>query len=149
MASIDEEIKSRFENDRHRMTANVMFTAGWIGQLMTSFLKPFGLSNQQFNILRILRGAGDWVAMNTVKDRMVEKSPNATRLADKLLGKNLIVRRRSESDRRVVYIKITQTGLRLLKDIDEQDDGVLRNVMNRITDEEARQVAAVLDKMRG
>jgi DNA-binding MarR family transcriptional regulator len=149
MATIDEEIKSKFMHDRHRFTANLVFTAGWIKNLITEFLKPYGISSPQFNILRILRGANDWVAMSEVKNLMVEKAPNATRLADKLLDKELIERQRSDADRRVVYVRISNKGLKLLKKIDDNEDRSHIEFMERITDKEARQMNKILDKMRG
>ena len=115
MPKIDEEVKTNFTNERHRFVTNLIYTAEWVLNISTEYLKPHGISNQQFNILRILRGADDWVAMNNVKDLMIEKSPNATRLADKLLNKKLIERKRSSEDRRVVYISITPPGLELFK----------------------------------
>jgi DNA-binding MarR family transcriptional regulator len=149
MASIDDEVKTNFMNDRHRFVANLMFTSSWIRGLFVEFLKPFGISSQQFNILRILRGAGDWVSMNDVKRLMVEKSPNATRLVDKLLEKGLVERRRSEEDRRVVHINITKAGLDLLSGIDELGDGEHNVFLTRITDEEAKKINPILDRLRG
>ena len=98
------EVKTKFANERHRFVTNLVYTSGWIKNLFTEDLKPFNISSQQFNILRILRGADDWIAMSHVKKLMIEKAPNATRLADKLLNKSLIERKRSNADRRVVYV---------------------------------------------
>lgn len=149
MTKIDEEVKTKFANERHRFITNVVYTSGWVTNLSTEALKPFGISNQQFNILRILRGASDWVAMTDVKGLMIEKSPNATRLADKMLNKNLIERKRSTSDRRVVYIRITKIGLDLLIAIDNTDNKIMAALMNNITEKEAKQVSSILDKLRG
>ena len=110
-------------NDKHRFVVNMMFTANHIRSLFEELLKPFGLTNPQFNILRILRGAGDWKTMGDVKELMIEKSPNTTRLVDKLLDKELIQRERDANDRRVVYIKITTKGLNVLKQIDDIKEG--------------------------
>lgn len=149
MATIDEEIKSKFMNDKHRFTANLMFTSSWIRNSFASYFKAYGISSPQFNILRILKGANDWVTMNHVKSVMVEKSPNTTRLADKLIDKELIERKRSESDRRVVYVKITTKGLNLLKEIDDTNTGEQTKFLDRISEEEARQMSEILDKLRG
>ena len=149
MASIDQEIKSKFQNERHRFMANLMFTAGWVDGLFVDFLKPFGISPEQFNILRILRGAKDWRKMSDVKTLMIQKSPNATRLSDKLLSKELIERRRSEEDRRVVYVKITDLGLKLLLDIDDKTKETKANsFLDNFTDEEAAMLNDVLDRIR-
>ena len=149
MGKIDAEVKTKFSNERHRFITNVVYTSGWVTNLSTEALKPFGISNQQFNILRILRGASDWVAMTDVKGLMIEKSPNATRLADKMLHKNLIERKRSTTDRRVVYIRITKVGLDLLVAIDNTDNKIMAALKNNITEKEAKQVSSILDKLRG
>jgi DNA-binding MarR family transcriptional regulator len=149
MASIDDEVKTNFMNDRHRFFVNLVFTSAWLQGLTTEYLRPFGVSSQQFNILRILRGAKDWVAMNDIKDLMVDKAPNATRLADKLIDKGLIERRRSNADRRVVYINITKKGQALLKEIDKVQKSGPADLFDRITDEEANRASDVLDKLRG
>lgn len=149
MATIDKELNSRFENDKHRMITNIIFTGNWLKNLYVEFLRPYGLSSQQFNILRILRGAGDWLPMSQVKERMIERAPNATRLADKILAKGLLERERSGEDRRVVYVRITQEGLDLLKKVDIDLEGFNVDHIERFTEEEAKMVSTVLDKMRG
>jgi len=149
MAKIDAEVKTKFVNERHRFVTNLVYTSGWIKNLFTEDLKPFGISSQQFNILRILRGADDWVAMNDVKDLMIEKAPNATRLSDKLLNKNLIKRKRSNTDRRVVYVRISSRGVDLLEEIDEKESEVQVALMRRITEKEANRMSEILDKLRG
>jgi len=149
MAKIDDEVKTKFANERHRFVTNLVYTSGWIKNIFTEDLRPFGISSQQFNILRILRGTDDWVAMNDVKDLMIEKAPNATRLADKLLNKNLIERKRSFTDRRVVYVRISKGGLDLLKEIDETGSEIQVALMKRITEKEAIQMSQILDKLRG
>lgn len=150
MAKIDDEIKTKFVNDKHRFLANMVYTTNCFQNLFVEFLKPFEISPQQFNILRILRGANDWVTMNTIKSLMVDKAPNATRLSDKLLDKGYIERKRGEEDRRAVYLSITQKGLELLKEIDDNSDkGEHLLYFDRITDEEARMCSAILDRLRG
>lgn len=150
MASIDEEIKSKFGNNRHRLITNLVFTAGWIRNLSENMLRPYGLSTQQYNILRILRGFGNWMPMTEVKARMVEKAPNATRLADKLLKKGWIERKRSETDRRVVYVQISKEGLELMTRVGSHPEkGEIYQGMERITEEEALLFSEMLDRFRG
>jgi DNA-binding MarR family transcriptional regulator len=112
-------------------------------------MSSFGLTMPQFNILRILRGAGTEITVNTVKDRMIEKSPNTTRLMDKLIDKGLISRVRCGDDRRVVFVEITKDGLELLKQIDVkfEDEGE-KFVPRQLTDEEAEKLSELLDKLR-
>ena len=149
MGSIEKELEMKFANDKHRFITNLVFTSNWFQQLVAEFLKPYQLSLQQLNILRILRGAGDWVTMNDIKKLMIDKFPNATRLSDKLLEKGLIDRKRSETDRRIVYLTITKKGLDLVKEIEDDKDQKHLEFMSRITEEEARQVSLILDKARG
>lgn len=149
MATIDEELKTRFTHDKHRFIANLIFTSNSFQNAFNAFIKPYGLSSQQYNILRILKGAADWVSMNTIKDLMIDKSPNTTRLADKLFNKGYIERQRSDQDRRVVYLSITKKGLDLLEEIDLDDSGHQNEYLERISDDEARQFCEILDRMRG
>lgn len=148
MSCIDEDMKTKFKDEKQRFLSNVVFTANWIRNQFEEFIKPFGISPQQFNILRILRGAKDWLSMNEVKDRMVEKSPNATRLCDKLLEKELLERVRCEADRRMVHLRISQKGLDLLEEIDNVDEDTYASFKENISEEEARLVTEILDKLR-
>ncbi len=148
MAKIDIEVKTKFKNNKHRFIANLVFTSNWFRNLVVEYLRPYGISFQQFNILRILKGANDWLTMNDIKTLMVEKSPNTTRLADKLTDKGLVDRKRSDSDRRVVYLRITKKGQELLTTIDN-NPGNYMEFMSRITDKEAKYVSDIFDKMRG
>jgi len=116
--------------------------------LQNSFMAKYHITMPQFNILRILRGAKEMISVNTVKDRMIEKSPNTTRLMDKLIDKQLISRERCEDDRRVVYVQIAEKGLELLKQIDESISD--SNLMpHNLTDDEANLLSDLLDKLRG
>lgn len=148
MTKIDTEIKGEFKSNKHRFIANLVFTSNWFRNLVSEYLKPYNISFQQLNILRILRGAKDWVNMNDLKNLMIEKSPNATRLADKLIVKGFVERKRSEVDRRVVYLAITDKGIKLLETINNIS-GSYMEFMNRITEEEAKQISDILDKIRG
>lgn len=148
MATIAEEIKSRFKNEHQKFIVNVLFTANWLRNAHIDFLKPYGISPQQFNILRILRGAEDWVTMSLVKERMIEKAPNATRLADKLLEKELIERKRCDSDRRVVYVQISEKGLELLSQIDDAQEHPFMEVIGEISEKDVSKGNELLDKMR-
>lgn len=147
VSDLDEQIKTNFQNDKHRFITNVVFTSNWVKNNFSDFLTPFGVSSQQFNILRILKGADDWVAMNDIKKLMIDKSPHTTRLTTKLLDKKLVERRRSEKDRRVVFISITNEGRSLL---DKIDIGAAKqmNFLEKITLEEAQTVSSILDKLR-
>jgi DNA-binding MarR family transcriptional regulator len=124
---------------------NLIYTANWINSKQNTFFKPFGISPQQYNVLRILRGAAKAIAVQTIKDRMLERSPNATRLMDKMCSKKLINRVPCPGDRRVVHIEITEDGLQLLKRIDKE---VKDDILQNLTDEEAIVLSDLLDKIR-
>ena len=145
---IDDEIKSKFANPQIKATVNLRYTSNFLGAIQGEFMSQFGLSMAQFNILRILRGAKDSIAINTVKERMIEKSPNTTRLMDKLIDKGLISRERCSEDRRVVYVKITKDGLSLLKKIDDIFEENTDLFIPSLTDEEANLLSDLLDKLR-
>lgn len=149
MGKIDAEIKSTFVNDQHRFVTNLVFTANWVQHTFTEKIKPYGISRQQYNILRILKAAGDWLPMTEVKDGLLDKAPNATRLVNKLLQKDLIERNRSEADRRVVYVKITQAGVNLFEEINQQGNTIQEALEKNITAQEAKLVSDILDKFRG
>lgn len=145
MGDISKDINSKFPNERVKALINIKYTANWLNTVGNEFLKTSKISNQQYNILRILKGANEAVTVNMVKERMIEKSPNATRLMDKLCDKGLIERTRCENDRRVVYVKISEKGLKLLDKINVDELG---KPMNAISEEEAKILNAILDKIR-
>lgn len=147
VSDLDKELKTNFQNDKYRFVTNLIFTSNWIKNGVNEHLSTFGMSSQQFNILRILRGADDWVSMNDIKKLMIDKSPHTTRLTTKLLDKKLVKRRRSEKDRRVVYVIITDEGLALLKEIDVGVEERMK-FLDKVTVEEAQTVNSILDKMR-
>ena len=144
---IDEIVNAKFKDDYHKAIVNIRFTSNWIGNYYNNQLADFSITLPQFNILRILRGAKQKLSIKIVKDRMLEKSPNTTRLIDKLIDKGLVIRSRCEMDRRVVYIEIAQSGLDLLSEI----DGVFDDISQRgkLTKEEAVILSGLLDKIRG
>lgn len=147
MKSIEEELNTTFKSEEIKVSINIKYTGNWLNNLQNNYMAQFDLSMAQFNILRILRGAKDFININTVKDRMIEKSPNSTRLMDKLLDKNLIERKRCEIDRRVVYVKITEEGMGLLSKIDASfDSNILKT--NNLTKDEIIQLNYLLDKFR-
>lgn len=145
MGDISKDINSTFPNNKVKAFINIKYTANWISSKENEFFKPYGISPQQYNILRILRGAKEPIKVQLIKDRMIERAPNATRLMDKLCDKKLIERVRCEHDRRVVFINITNQGLELLKTIDESIDF---DFIDNLTEEEATQLSNLLDKIR-
>ena len=145
MGDISKDINSTFKNNKVKALLNIIYTANWISSKQNTFFKPFGISPQQFNILRILRGAGKAIKVQTIKERMLERAPNATRLMDKLCDKKLINRLPCPEDRRVVHIEITEQGLALLNKIDKN---FKEDLLENLTLKEAEQLSNLLDKIR-
>ena len=145
MGDISKDINSSFKSSKVKALINIKYTSNWLNSKENDFFKPYGISPQQFNILRILRGAKERIKVQLVKDRMIERAPNATRLMDKLCDKNLIARERCEHDRRVVYVKITNQGLELLATIDDNKN---LSFLENLTNKEAEILSNLLDKIR-
>lgn len=145
MGDISKDINSKFVSNKVKALINIKYTSNWLSSKENDFFKPYGISPQQYNILRILRGAKDKIKVQIVKDRMIERAPNATRLMDKLCDKTLIERERCEHDRRVVYVQITNQGLELLATIDDHKN---ISFLDKLSDEEAATLSALLDKIR-
>jgi DNA-binding MarR family transcriptional regulator len=145
---IEEEIKANFKDERFKAMINLKFTSNWLNLKHNKALEQFGISLPQYNILRILRGAkGEALSVSSIRERMVERSPNTTRLMDKLIEKKMIERVRCLEDRRVIYVKITQNGFSFLEKIDESFENQ-EDVMRKINLNEARQLNEILDKIR-
>jgi MarR family 2-MHQ and catechol resistance regulon transcriptional repressor len=145
MGDISKDINSKFISNKLKALINIKYTSNWLNSKENAFFKPYGISPQQYNILRILRGAKGQIKVQVVKDRMVERAPNATRLMDKLCDKNLIERARCEHDRRVVYVQIVKLGLDLLSAIDANKEV---SFLDNITEEQALVLSNLLDEIR-
>ena len=144
---IEEIIKTNFKTPQQKAIVNLRFTANYFINFQNSFMLEFDLTMPQFNILRILRGAKDSLSVNSVKERMVERSPNLTRIMDKLVSKDLIKRFQCNDDRRAVFIEINEKGLELLQKIDFKMEKTNLFPQN-LTNEEAEQLSYLLDKIR-
>ncbi|GJM62821.1 MarR family transcriptional regulator [Persicobacter diffluens] len=146
---IEEEIKTtKFKNLKMKAILNTVFTANWFNAQSAEQLRAFDLSLSQYNILRILRGSyPKRLPILEIKARMLDKTPNTTRLVTKLLEKRLVEREQCESDRRVFYISISKEGLAFLEDVDQQLEPVEAQL--NLTEEEAKTLSDLLDKVRG
>lgn len=145
MGDISKDINSKFDNNKVKALVNILYTSSWVNNIQNIFFKPYGISPQQYNILRILNGAREPLKVQTIKDRMIDRSPNATRLMDKLCTKKLIDRIACPEDRRVVHIIITETGKKLLEEI---SDNLTDDIFKNLTENEAKQLSDLLDKLR-
>ncbi len=118
---ISEDLKqSKFNTPTSKAVVNIIYTGNWMMQQTHELLKPFGLTPQQYNVLRILRGQqNNPITVLGITERMLDKMSNASRLVDKLLEKKLVLRRECPQDRRAVDVIILPAGLSLLEEIDQ------------------------------
>jgi DNA-binding MarR family transcriptional regulator len=147
---IDKEIQSdKFEDNYHRATVNILYTYGWLGNLMRGHFEKHNITQQQFNVLRILRGQYPKPAtVNLLKERMIDKMSDASRIVDRLVQKQLVTRCTNNKDRRAVDIRISEQGLEILTKMDGEVEQI-EVLKKNITEEEAGQLSALLDKLRG
>lgn len=149
--SIEADIKQTtpFKTPYHRVMVNLMYTSNWVADSQMRVLKPFGLTLQQYNVLRILRGQHpNPVKVSDITERMLDKMSNASRLVDKLVAKKLVLRTECPSDRRAVDVVITDQGLALLKRLDTHQAKWDLTQSGKLTEEEATYLSQLLDRLR-
>jgi DNA-binding MarR family transcriptional regulator len=146
---IEEEIKQpKFKSGHQKAVINLLYTASWLQGRQQDFFKPFNITPQQFNILRILKGQYPKSISGTeIKARMLDKNSDVSRLLDRLVAKNLISKQICPNDKRATDVSITEQGLELLRDLDKFQSQI-DEVMS-LTEEEALQLSNLLDKSRG
>jgi DNA-binding MarR family transcriptional regulator len=148
MSLEDDLQQEKFTSEFNKAAVNILFTSSWLYNLNAARLKDFGVTPEQYNVLRILRGSHPKAMMLIdITCRMIDKSSNATRLVEKLRQKNLLKREICENNRRQVDISITDKGLSLLKKIDSYESEWLATLKN-ITKSEAQELNRILDKLR-
>lgn len=148
---IEEIIKSKNTiSDAKKAVLNIMHTNSVIGEKFSEILKPYDLSGEQYNVLRILRGQnGNPANMCVIQERMVTKNSNTTRLIDKLLLKNLVTREVCSQNRRKIEVQITQKGLELLQELDPKVLEHEQKISSGLTTEELTELNRLLEKYRG
>lgn len=147
---LEDELKTKgFSNENQKAQINIMFTAGWVRCAISSSLKPYGITPEQYNVLRILRGSQpNAVCLKDITCRMVDRNSNTSRIVDKLAAKNWVLREPSANDRREVQIALTPAGADLLTKIDKQYGADRMMHPSGLTDSEAETLNALLEKMR-
>ena len=128
----------------------VLRTADLLRRRFAGVLEPFGISNQQYNVLRILRGAGEkGLPTLEIAERMVEHSPGITRLIDRLVDHGWADRARCSEDRRVVYCLVTQRGLELLDEVEQPLRAAQDGILGNLTEDQRVHLVGLLDLLRG
>jgi len=147
---LEKEIQSsKFEDNYHKAVVNISYTYNWLNNILRVRLEKHNITAQQFNILRILRGQYPNAAtVNLLKDRMIDKMCDASRIVDRLVQKKLVTRCTNSKDRRAVDIRISDEGLKILSMIDQELK--MKDLLNQnVTEEEADVLCKLLDKLRG
>jgi DNA-binding MarR family transcriptional regulator len=147
---IEKEIyNKKFENNHQKVVVNLIYTYGWITNLLRLKLNKHSITLQQYNILRILRGQyPNPATVNILKERMLDKMSDASRIVERLVQKELVKRCVSDKDRRAVDVLISQKGLDILQKLDNEVS--LKDLLSKnLSDEEAKTLSGLLDKMRG
>jgi DNA-binding MarR family transcriptional regulator len=148
---LQTEIKQEkpFESLEQEALLNILRTADAVLQRIATVLKPYKLSHSQYNVLRILRGAGDeGLACREIAARMITRDPDITRLLDRLEVRGLVSRTRHEKDRRVVMVRITSEALRVLAQLDALIEEVGRRQLKHIGEQRLRTLISFLELAR-
>jgi DNA-binding MarR family transcriptional regulator len=136
-----------FSNEQHRLRINLLLTVGWLKNEIKVFLDQFEITQQQFNILRILRGMkGQPLSTNEICDKMIDKMSDSSRIVDRLVSKGLVTKKPCPHDRRKVQVFISNDGSYLLSTIDTK----LKNldvVFDNLSDEEIKVLNELLEKL--
>lgn len=145
----DEIHQKKFKNDFQKLAVNLLYTTHWLNGHYNSFFKNSDITTQQYNVLRILRGQHpNPSSIKLIKERMLDKMSDASRIVDKLKAKKLLIRRECPNDRRSVDVVITEKGLELLKSLDNIDED-FKEIFNTLSSEEVKTLNNLLDKLRG
>ena len=145
---IDKDIhQAKFRNEYQKAGINLIYTYNWATEKMKSLFEQFDITAQQFNILRILRGAGEPLSTLQIRQRMLDKMSDTSRIVDRLLKKDLVKKVVCKSDRRLVDVTITEKGLKLLEMMDKYQED-MDNILKNLSDEEAKTLNRLLDKIR-
>lgn len=150
MKSVEEEIKQTrsFVNPYQEATINLIFTGKWMIKLHNDVFQTHGISLQQYNILRILKGrAPKKATVKYIKERMLDKMSDTSRIIDNMVKKRILVRNHNATDRRKVDISIAKKGYVILEDMEKEQD-VLFGYLSNLTDNEVVQLNKLLDKAR-
>lgn len=147
---LEDEIKTRtFPTPHHKVGLDIMFTGNWLYEKINLLLKPYGISEQQYNVLRILKGQrGNPINLYAIQERMIHKMSNTTRLVEKLRLKGLVERVTCEDNRRMVEITITKEGVELLRYLEPIMKANMSSTFERLSRKEAEQLSNLLEKVR-
>ncbi|MEM9823334.1 MAG: MarR family transcriptional regulator [Bacteroidota bacterium] len=136
-----------FRNNYQKGIVNLLYSHSWLMEQLRDFFHPFDLTIKQFNVLRILKGAGEAISTSTIRERMIDKMSDASRVVNRLYKKGLVEKQDCPRDKRLVDVVISEKGLQLLVEIEEKNQH-LDHILGQLDSEEIRQFNNLLDKIR-
>ena len=139
--------QSKFRNEYQKGVINLIFTYNWMNEKMKGLFDKEKITAQQFNILRILRGAGKPLSTLQIRQRMLDKMSDTSRIVDRLILKDLVKKNTCPSDKRLVDVSITDKGKKLLEKLDKYENE-MDAVFGNLTITEAKTLNSLLDKIR-
>ena len=138
-----------FSSTAEKAFLNVVATSNWITREVSQLMSEYGLTIAQYNVLRILRGSHpDALTCGEIRDRLLDRTPDVTRLLDRLEESDLLTRSRYEKDRRVMKVNITEKGLDLVNSMDNDVTAIVERLNRHLSEEERMQLSRLLTKMR-
>lgn len=147
--SLEKDInQTKFNNEHQKIMVNIIYTANWMNEQLKTFFDKADITQQQFNILRILRGAGEPISTLQIRQRMLDKMSDTSRIVDRLVVKGLVKKTTCPTDKRLVDVSITAKGKKVLEKIDASQNK-MDAICNNLDDADAEIMNGLLDKMRG
>ena len=145
---IEKDIQqTNFRNEFQKMSINIIYTANWLNEKMGQILATEDITQQQFNILRILRGSECPLSTLKIRERMLDKMSDTSRIVDRLIVKGLVEKTACLKDKRLVDITISKKGLQLLEKLDSLNEHI-DSILKGVTEQEAQAMNQILDKLR-
>lgn len=145
---IEKDIQQQvFRNEHQKATVNIIFSANWLSEKIKNFLDTEDITPQQYNILRILRGSKEPMSTLQIRERMLDKMSDTSRIVERLQKKGLVEKKTCPADKRLVDVVISKKGLALLEKLDRKNTE-LDSIVNALSAEEANTLNGLLDKMR-
>ena len=145
---IEKDIQqTNFRNEFQKMSINIIYTANWLNEKMGQILATEDITQQQYNILRILRGSECPLSTLKIRERMLDKMSDTSRIVDRLIVKGLVEKTACIKDKRLVDIIVTKKGLQLLEKLDALNEQI-DSILNGVSEKEAHTINQILDKLR-
>lgn len=145
---IEKDIQqTNFRNEFQKVSINIIYTANWLNEKMGQILATEDITQQQYNILRILRGSECPLSTLKIRERMLDKMSDTSRIVDRLIVKGLVEKTACIKDKRLVDITISKKGLQLLEKLDSLNEHI-DSILKGVSEKEAQAMNQILDKLR-